>query len=126
MNKFECLTFIKEAECYSNNDLKKIDDDRFIVGGKDDFIKIISLNEKKIIKNIDNKFKCWGICIINDKGVFLTGGYSKDIRVYRSDNYECIQIVKDNNNDNINGIIELINGTIVTYSDDKSIKIWSF
>ena len=87
---------------------------------------IISLNEKKIIKNIDNKFKCWGICIINDKGVFLTGGYSKDIRVYRSDNYECIQIVKDNNNDNINGIIELINGTIVTYSDDKSIKIWSF
>ena len=126
LKKFECLTFIKEAECYSNNDLKKIDDDRFIVGGKDDFIKIISLNEKKIIKNIDNKFKCWGICIINDKGVFLTGGYSKDIRVYRSDNYECIQIVKDNNNDNINGIIELINGTIVTYSDDKSIKIWSF
>ena len=126
LNKLECLTFFKEAECYSNNDLKKIDDDKFIVGGKDDFITIISINEKKIIKNIDNKFKCWGICVINDKGVFLTGGYSKDIRVYRSDNYECIQIVKDNNNDNINGIIELINGTIATYSDDKSIKIWSF
>ena len=126
LKKYECIIYIKEAECYSNNVLKQIDDDRFIVGGKDDFImKIISVKEKKIIKEIDNKFKCWGICNINDKGVFLTGGYSKDIRVYRSDNYDCIQIVNDNN-DNVNGLIELNNGTIISYSDDKSIKIWSF
>ena len=126
LKKYECIIYIKEAECYSNNVLKQIDNDRFIVGGKDDFImKIISVKEKKIIKEIDNKFKCWGICNINDKGVFLTGGYSKDIRVYRSDNYDCIQIVNDNN-DNVNGLIELNNGTIISYSDDKSIKIWSF
>ena len=44
-------------------------------------IKIISIKEKKIIKKINNEFICWGICIIEDKGIFLIGGESKEIKI---------------------------------------------
>ena len=66
-----------------------------------------------------------GISLIEDKGIFLVGGY-KDIRIYRNDNYECIQEIKDAHNDYIRGFIELKDGSIASFSSDKTIKIWSF
>ena len=60
------------------------------------------------------------------KEYFLDGGKSKDIRIYRNDNYECIQEIKDAHNNDINGFIELKDGTIASFSHDKTIKIWSF
>ena len=61
-----------------------------------------------------------------NKGIFLVGGWSKNIRIYRSDNYECIQEIKDAHNDTINGFIELKDGSIASFSNDETIKIWSF
>ncbi len=49
-----------------------------------------------------------------------------DIRIYRNDNYECIQEIKDAHNKDINGFIELKDGSIASFSKDKTIKIWSF
>ena len=60
------------------------------------------------------------------KEFFLVGGKSKKIRIYRNDNYECIQEIKDAHNDYINGFIELKDGSIASFSADKIIKIWSF
>ena len=51
---------------------------------------------------------------------------SNDIRIYRNDNYECIQEIKDAHNDTINGFIELKDGSIASFSNDETIKIWSF
>ena len=79
-----------------------------------------------MIKIIDNPFRCWGISLIEDKGIFLVGGMSKDIRIYRNDNYECIQEIKDAHNNDINGFIKLKDGSIALFSFDKTIKIWSF
>ena len=91
-----------------------------------DSLKIISISKKKIIKTIENPFRCWGISLIEDKGIFLVGGDSNDIRIYRNDNYECIQEIKDAHNKSINGFIELKDGSIASFSVDQTIKIWSF
>ena len=89
-------------------------------------MKIISISKKEIIKEINNTFLCWGICLIEDKGIFLVGGKSKDIKIYRNDNYECIQIIQNAHNDDINGFIELKDCSIASFSDDMIIKIWNF
>ena len=125
LNNYENSLEIKDAICWNRNALKMIDEDKIIIGGYDDgIIKIISINEKKIIKEIKNEFECFGICIIEKKGLFLIGGESKEIKIYRSDNYECIKIIKETNG--IYGINELKDCSIVSYGLDKTINIWSF
>ena len=67
-----------------------------------------------------------GISLIEDKGIFLVGGVSNDIRIYRNDNYESIQEIKDAHNQSIRGFMELKDGSIASFSNDETIKIWSF
>ena len=67
-----------------------------------------------------------GISLIKDKGIFLVGGQCNNIRIYRNDNYECIQEIKDAHNDYITGFIELKDWSIASFLFDKTIKIWSF
>ena len=126
LNNYECIIYNKEAICCNRNALKIIDEDRIIVGGDyDGIIKIISIKEKEIIKYIKNDFVCYGICVIEDKGIFLVGGESKEIKIYRSDNYECIKIIKDAYYDDIFGISELKDYSIASYGF-KIINIWTF
>ena len=68
---------------------------------------------------------CLRIRLIENKGIFFIGGESEDIRIYRNDNYECIQIIQNSHEDEINGFVELKDGSILSYSDDKKIKIWN-
>ncbi len=86
-------------------------------------LKLISIFKKEIIKTIHNPFYCFGISLVEDKGIFLVGGRSKDIRIYRNDNYECIQEIKDAHNHYIKGLKD---GSITSFSHDATIKIWSF
>ena len=125
INNFESIVYIKNAFCCNNNALKRIDDDKIIVGGRNDGrIKIISIFEKGIIKSIENNFLCCAICIIENKKLILIGGESNNIIIYRSDNFDFIQIIKDIHNDWIYGITKLNNGLIITYGCDKIIKVW--
>ena len=93
---------------------------------KNTSLKLISISKKEIIKTIHNPFECLGISLIEDKGIFLVGAQSKDIRIYRNDNYECIQESQDAHKKNIKGFIELKDGSIASFSKDETIKIWSF
>jgi len=127
LNNYEFIIYIKNAICKLNKSLKRIDKNRIIVGGDDDgIIKIISINERNIIKEIKNGFMCLTICVIENKEIFLTGGFSREIKIYKSNNYECIQILNNVHNDEIYGINKLKNDIIVSYGEDKIIKIWSF
>ena len=49
----------------------------------------------------------------------FNGGKSNEIRIYRKENYECIKIIKDAHNDEINGIIELNNGIIASFMNKQ-------
>lgn len=82
------------------------------------------MNKKKVIKEIDNKFCCYGICVIENKGIFLTGGWSHNINVYRSDNYQFIQTLEKAHVAWIRGIVELNNNIIASFSDDGNINFW--
>ena len=108
-------------------DFVRLNDDIIIVKGKETTsLKLISISKKEIIKTIDIQFECCGISLIEDKGIFLVGGYCNDIRIYRNDNYECIQEIKNAHNDYIRVFIEIKYGSIASFSDDETIKILSF
>ena len=111
-----------EAYCDGKNALQKIDDKRIVVGGRY-YIQIISIEEKKIIKEIKNHFLVWAICVIKEKKIFLCGGTSPDITLINSDNYEKINFINCHKV-YIRGISLLKSGKIITGSTDNSSKIW--
>ena len=120
--KFIC--HLINAICTSFNGLKRIDEDRIIMGNKEE-LNIISIKNKKIIKYINIPFQCNGITIIKEKGIFLLGGWSNDIRIYRNDNYEYLSTIKNAHGNNIVGFCQLKNGLFLSFSGDTTMKIWS-
>jgi WD40 repeat protein len=124
-NNFELIKNIEEIKSIEKNAIAAIDDDKIIFGGgTDNIMKIVSIKEKKILKEIDNKFQCYGICILRNKGYFLIGGYSRDINIYRNDNYVCILHYEHAHDGYISGFNLLIDNKILSYSFDKTIKVW--
>ena len=126
INSFNCIIEYNEVKCWNWNSLCRLNEDKIIIGGIHGIIKIISLLEKKVIKEINNEFNCWGIAIINSRGIFLTCGENKNIKVYKTNNYQYIKDINNVHEDDIEGIIQLNNNLILTYSWDKTIKIWEF
>ena len=71
-------------------------------------------------------YVCFGIQNIENKGIFLVGGCEKDIIIFRNDNYECIKIIKNAHNKAINGYVELNDESILSYSNDGFISVWTY
>ena len=63
---------------------------------------------------------------IKDKDLILVGGNSNDILIYYKENYKLIKRIENAHNKDINGFIQLNNGSILSYSDDRQIKLWFF
>ena len=122
LNNFELIDFI-EVKCDAKYLLSKIDEDRIIIGYKS--LKVISLS-KKTIEDIKLPFVCYAIFIVEEKGLLFVGGQSQGALIYRTDNYECIQVIKKAHKEFINGFIQLKNGSIVSYAFDGTIAIMSF
>ena len=70
INNYENLSIIK-AIGNGNNTLNRIDSDRIINGGFNGHMYIISISKKKVIQGIKNGFRCCGICVIEERGIFL-------------------------------------------------------
>ncbi len=127
INNYEKIFYLKETYCGWSEGLKRIDEDKIIIKGKDtNILKIISISQKKVILNVNNPFQCNSICVIKEKGFVLIGGRSKDIRVYRVDTFECIQTIKDAHENDIRGFTQIKDGLVASFSKDKFIKIWSY
>ncbi len=127
INNINCIKHFEDTFSGWHGSLCRLDEDRIIVQGKvTTSLKVISILNLRIIKEINNPFQCDAITLIKDKGIFIVGGVSKDIRIYRNDNYECIQIIQNAHDDEINGFIELKDYSIASFSKDKRIKIWCF
>ena len=126
-NNIYLIKHFEETCCGWYNSICRIDEDRIIIqGNNQNSLKVISISNKVIIKDINNPFQCNGITLIEDKGIFLVGGLSRDIRIYQNDNYECVQVIKNAHDDDIFGFVELKDKSIVSYSRDKKIKLWRF
>ena len=120
ITNYNLIIHFEKPKCIYENGLKRIDDDKIIVGGF-----IISITKQKIIKQIDNLY--WGkeIYVIEDKGVFLVG-QDINLKVYRYDNYELIQNITNTYENEINGFIKLKNNTIVSYSRSGKVQVWIY
>ncbi len=78
---------------------------------------------KKEIKVIDNGFKCNGICVLQNRNLFIIGGISNKIKLYNSENYECIGNFKSPNNEDILGLTLLNKNLVLSYSN--IIVLWT-
>ncbi len=124
-NNYQKIIF-NDTYCEWNHGIERIGNDRIIVQDNSTFnLKIFSISQKKIIVQIENDFESNAINNFENKGIFFVGG-EKDIKIFRNDNYELIQTIRNAHMDWINGFIELKNGSIASFSEDKTIKIWSF
>ena len=120
---YQEIAYIKDTYCHGKNTLNRLNDDKFIVGGKGNGnISIISYKEKKVVHNITNSFQCFCICVVKNKDVFLIGGKSENIIMYKISNYEQIGKIEGIHNNYIRGIINLTDDSIASFSDDKTIK----
>ena len=127
LNTFNIIFDIKKTWCGYNNAICRIDKDNIIVKGKGtNNLKIISIEEKKVIKQIKNDFQCNCIYVINDKSIFLIGGKSNVIKVFKIENFEFIFNIENSHFEDIKGFEELNDSSIISYSNDGYIKVWEF
>ena len=124
LNNYEFIIHFQQTFCQSKNALCRIDKDKIIV--QSGTLKVISIIKKQIIKEIYNPFSCWVIYSIKDKNIFIIGGNSKDIKIYRIDNYQYIETITNVDEKGILGFIQLKNKTLASYGCSNIIKIWSF
>jgi hypothetical protein len=115
---------LTDVKCWNWNSLCKLDENKILIGGTHGIIKVISLNDYKIVKEINNVFNCWGVGIIDKINSFITVGEGKNVKIYKKSSYDFIKDVNDIHQDDIEGINTLNYNTILTYSWDKTIKIW--
>ena len=120
-NNYEEIYSFNNVICGFWNSIIRIDDNKILIGGKSSFY-IILLNEKKIIE-IQNKFYCNGICYVKNKDILIVVG-GIDIKIYNNKNYQCLRSIQDISITSNNGVIQLKNGLIVTYTAIGIIKIW--
>ena len=123
LNNFELIKSFNKVKCFWWNAMCRIDDDKIIIGSTS--LVIISLPKKEIIKNIILPLVCFTIIGDTKKGIFYVAGYGNDIMIYESDNFEYIETMKDAHYKPITGFTLMKNGSLVSYSNDDTIKIWS-
>ena len=122
-------SLIKTIKERSINDPEKFGDDKVLVY-HDNNLKIISLEEKSVIKTIE----AYTIKYYEEKGIILVGGIDKEndksiVLILNSNNFEIIKTIYDIHGSCVKGIYILDNRLIATFGDDQEegypIKIWS-
>ena len=122
INNLELIKHFNDVKCYDSNGLCKIDKDKFIIN-EYKLLIIISLTKEKVIKRINNLFKCTAVYAIEKKGIFIIGELNNDIKIYRNDNFESILKIQDAHLNTINGFIKLNDDSVISFSN-LTIKIW--
>jgi len=119
---YKIISNFKEIKSYNAECIKLLDYNRVIIGDRN--LSIINLIDLKIVIEICNVFDCWCICVLDN--VFLTGGNCQNIRIYRKDKYELIQIIENAHNNDINGIfkINFENYQLFSFSNDGTINFY--
>ena len=127
INFYNCIFSFDETYCSFPNALIRCYNDYIIVKKKiRNSLNVISISEKKIIREIYNIIDCFGITLIKNYNILLLGGKSKDIRIFNSKNGELVNIIKNAHENRIYGFVQLNDNLIASYSKDHTIKIWKF
>ena len=101
----------------------KINDDVIVESLKNETF-LISIKQQKIINII--KYNVFAICSIKNHDFFLGGGKNHDIRFFNINNGECFTGIETFCKELIAEIIELNDGSILSYTKNGEIQIWKF
>ncbi len=127
LTDYNCLKTITDGWADCGNSMKRINDDKFVVGNHSSSdLRVISLNEKKIVKKVPAEYGCYGMGVDKEKGYFFVGGEDGILFIYKIDNYKKISVDERSHNADINGFVRLNDGRIITSSSDDRIKIWKY
>ena len=100
--------------------------DLLLIPGKNE-ISIVNVDQYRFVRVIEVPDSSWicGVCFLN-KNMIVTGDYSEIIKQWRIEGDNLILVSKKEkvHNNDINVLLNLGNGYIVSGSDDYSIKIW--
>ena len=122
---FEKIKFLKDAKCFGNNSLCRLNKDEILCGGTIDcVIKVISISEKKIIHKINNQFFCYGLCALNHKNIFFCCGESNFIKIYNCNNYQLVGKINNTHYEKIKGLYRIDETLICSIYFDKVMKIF--
>ena len=121
---FNLIVSFLDTFCGCWNSLTITNEDYIIAKGEvGNSIKIISISQKTIIKNINNLISdITSSLYIQDREIILIGNENKII-IMRADNFETIQIYYNYLNNK--GITQLKDGLIATFGNNMTINIWN-
>ena len=120
----------------SIHDLEKLGNDKFIIYTNNS-LKVVSMKEYKVTKTIEIGFHALTMKLLEDKGVILVGGCTKNekggdesiLSIYKRDTFELVKSYNDIHGICVKGSYILKNGLVATFGDDHEsgfpIKIWS-
>ena len=133
-NNFTLITTIKNDNyCGWRDSMCVIKDDLLLIGTYSIGIYVIDTVNYKIISNLLKKdfYEIFSIIELSNTNILIGLKNNKDkkyyIIEYKYENNNLIEIRSkpDAHEKAINGFIEMYDGTIISYSDDKTIKFWS-
>lgn len=123
----QCLAEITDGWADYENSMKRIDDDRIIVGGHSTGeLSVISIKEKKIVEKLPYEYGCYGMGVDKNKEYFFLGGEDGIMFIYKIGNYELISVDGNAHSADINGFKTLNDGRIISWGSDNKIKVWSY
>ena len=106
-----------------NNVLYRLSDDKVIIPSEKLLgFKIISISERKVIKEMKNEGYYSDVIKFEEKGIFIVKN-QKFIEIYDINNYSLIEELCLNYK-KINGFANLKNGQFLVYGCKKRIQIW--
>ncbi len=123
---------MENVQCTMGDTIQRLGIDSVIFGGGyDNHIIIVSLDNNEEIYRFENPFTCKGLLILDD--IFLVvGSYNKILR-YRKDNFCCLNPINENQEEIKNerdherpiyGLTKFGDSIIISYSEDRRMKIW--
>ena len=123
-NNYDEVAVIRNIDCWSTNGMKKLNEEKFAVGGYK-FIHIINGVNKQIEAQIFAHDEIiWCVVLLKD-GTLLSSGNDKSIKQWNLNTYECISEKKKAHENGIITIAELPDGRIATGSlAQNDIRIW--
>ena len=124
LNNYDLICSYRKCSCYSQNAMKVIDKDKFIVSsGIEKKMFVGSISEESLILEIETF--CEVYCILNfNQGFFFVGGKDEYFRLYRSDTYDLFKVLKTDHLHYINGFFYLNEHLIGSYTTEGEIKLW--
>ena len=130
---FKLIETIRERSVHG---LERYGNDKFIIY-HNNTLKILSFDERKVIKKVEIGFEAFSVKYLEDKGIILVAGIERSYKtedksilvILRSDNFEVIKTIYGIHGSCVKGIFAFKNGLIATFGEDGydgyPIKIWS-